>query len=330
MRTNDGGEMVLRKITHAHSEMNPFARDSYFYPAPYLQLPSNGASIRAFRLPTPNREDRQMAINKDVTTIVEFGRNYFEDRKKPVDDREKLKLIKTVQKIVKEMNEKGNAALQQEQAVLVEKQPPNDSLNIMVVSPSFDSSIGTGRSSGTKQANSSSAQSSKTFSRPSKVTKVKSPIVPQQPPQQHQQLKATKVDDSQEPSAKDEDGGQFKGPFSSYFNNQKEQVVEALKQGGVIIQRLRVRNGGIAIAGPNGVATAGSGGTAIVGPGGIALTHPRSLTIAGPGARVIAVPETTDLQELALRSSARDLSSSFDGLVVATGPVVYYSPDTSS
>lgn len=93
---------------------------------------------------------------------------------------------------------------------------------------------------------------------------------------------------------------------------------------GIIIQRLRVREGGIAIAGPGGVATAGSGGTAIVGPGGIALTHPRSLAIAGPGAKVIAVPESVDLGKLALRSNARQLP--IEGVVVATGPVIYYNP----
>lgn len=114
-----------------------------------------------------------------------------------------------------------------------------------------------------------------------------------------------------------------KGPFSNLFNKEKETAIEALKQGGVIIKRLRVRNGGIAIAGPGGVATAGSGGTAIVGPGGIALTHPRSLTIAGPGARVYSVPKTTDLEKLALQSG-RNLED--EGVIVATGPIIYYSP----
>lgn len=114
-----------------------------------------------------------------------------------------------------------------------------------------------------------------------------------------------------------------KGPFSSFFNKEKETAIEALKQGGVIIKRLRVRNGGIAIAGPGGVATAGSGGTAIVGPGGIALTHPRSLTIAGPGARVYSFPKTTDLETLALNSSSgRNLDN--EGVFVGFGPIIYY------
>lgn len=130
-------------------------------------------------------------------------------------------------------------------------------------------------------------------------------------------FKKTDVSDSiEEPEETD------KGPFSGILNKEKETAIEALKQGGVIIKRLRVRNGGIAIAGPGGVATAGSGGTAIVGPGGIALTHPRSLTIAGPGARVISVPESTDLETLALQSTGRDFSG--QGVLVATGPIIYY------
>lgn len=128
--------------------------------------------------------------------------------------------------------------------------------------------------------------------------------------------KPENLDSIEEPEETD------KGPFSGIFNKEKETAIEALKQGGVIIKRLRVRNGGIAIAGPGGVATAGSGGTAIVGPGGIALTHPRSLTIAGPGARVISVPESTDLETLALQSNGRDFSG--DGVIVATGPIIYY------
>ncbi|XP_055847050.1 uncharacterized protein LOC129912705 [Episyrphus balteatus] len=104
---------------------------------------------------------------------------------------------------------------------------------------------------------------------------------------------------------------------------------EALKESGIIIQRLKVRKGGIAIAGPGGVATAGSGGTAIVGPGGYALTHPRSLTIAGPGAKIIAVPESTDLKD-ALQRTNSGRSFTDEGQLVATGPIVYYSPDDNS
>lgn len=353
---------------------NPFTADSYFYPAPYLQLPVENVA-RQF---SDEREHRQIAINKDFTTVLEYAPGYFKYMHEGKSGRaqhsaeinkEKSKLIKTVKKIVNEM--KTSSPKPMESAILIDdKTSKDDYLNIIVVSP-FE---GKGRAAATNATHTKSLlkstktkkqhattvehietttpsqpqetnveedleeilKESKTFFRPSKTKVQKQQAasaiveqieVPAVPPSVSQP-KATIEEESAE-SAEDlfkEPEPMSKGPFSSFFNSQKEQVVEALKQGGVIIQRLRVRNGGIAIAGPNGVATAGSGGTAIVGPGGIALTHPRSLAIAGPGARVFAVPASTDLQELALRSNARDLPQK--GVLVATGPVVYYNPET--
>uniref|UniRef100_A0A182JVF5 DUF4774 domain-containing protein n=1 Tax=Anopheles christyi TaxID=43041 RepID=A0A182JVF5_9DIPT len=106
---------------------------------------------------------------------------------------------------------------------------------------------------------------------------------------------------------------QDKGPFGIFAGT--KQVPDA--GSGLVIQRLRVRQGGIAIAGPGGVATAGSGGTAIVGPNGTAITHPRSLTIAGPGAKVYAVPESVDL---AGTINATKRSLPLDAVLVAKLP----------
>lgn len=50
-----------------------------------------------------------------------------------------------------------------------------------------------------------------------------------------------------------------KSPFGPFGFLDKKDKESAFKEGGVIIQRLKVRRGGIAIAGPGGVATAGSG-----------------------------------------------------------------------
>uniref|UniRef100_A0A182YNT3 DUF4774 domain-containing protein n=1 Tax=Anopheles stephensi TaxID=30069 RepID=A0A182YNT3_ANOST len=102
---------------------------------------------------------------------------------------------------------------------------------------------------------------------------------------------------------------QDKGPFGIFATKQADPG------SGLIIQRLRVRQGGIAIAGPGGVATAGSGGTAIVGPNGTAITHPRSLTIAGPGAKVYAVPESVDLAKT-INATKRSLP--LDAVLVAS------------
>lgn len=48
----------------------------------------------------------------------------------------------------------------------------------------------------------------------------------------------------------------------------------------------------------------------------------RGLAIGGPGARIYAVPESTDLESLALNHAARNLN--LEGTLVARGPVVYY------
>lgn len=87
-------------------------------------------------------------------------------------------------------------------------------------------------------------------------------------------------------SSEETDGDSEKGPFGNFFTP-ADALKQATEGGGLVIQRLRVRQGGIAIAGPGGVATAGSGGTAIVGPNGLAITHPRGLAIAGPGVSIL-------------------------------------------
>lgn len=318
----------------------PFNKNSNFNPATYFQIPSElmGSFYQYQRKERQQAQDYYRLFNQIDQSS---GRNSADF------NREKQLLINTVQKIVNDMHDNNGESRQLDQAVLLpmhrrksgtKSKNPNKKLpqtSIIVVSPMNDG----GRAE--------DVSSQKTILRPfkSKATPQvsKSPplnltaaqVSPPSPkpsflaslvPNFHKTSpKVEETEDDYEDEVSQEPEKSFKGPFSSYFENQKEQVVEALKQGGVIIQRLRVREGGIAIAGPNGVASAGSGGTAIVGPGGIALTHPRSLTIAGPGARVIAVPESVDLRDLAMRSDARSIPS--EGVLVATGPVVYWNPE---
>ena len=54
-----------------------------------------------------------------------------------------------------------------------------------------------------------------------------------------------------------DDMEELKSPFTLFPFGPKQQL-QTFKEGGIIIQRLRVRQGGIAIAGPGGVATAGT------------------------------------------------------------------------
>lgn len=338
---------------------DPFNTQTYFYPAPYLQLPyaESGRLFqrtdRAEKFMLPSKDLIVANGDNDLISAVEYAPQYalYRGQAKLIRDYNQEKaLIQTVKKIVNELKE-NNKSHQLDTAVIINKiaeesranhlKQHQNQLDIYVISPSnkknktrsddggvmLESTRGPSKAKlEVTTAEPTTIHSKTFFSRPK----------PNKSSANNVHLKTTEkpqpaiVKEEQQPLEDELENtpALFKGPFSSFFNNQKEQVVEALRQGGIIIQRLRVRQGGIAIAGPGGVATAGSGGTAIVGPGGIALTHPRSLAIAGPGAKVIAVPETVDLEKLALRSNARQLP--IEGVVVATGPVIYYNPATTT
>ncbi|KAJ1528410.1 hypothetical protein ONE63_006824 [Megalurothrips usitatus] len=103
------------------------------------------------------------------------------------------------------------------------------------------------------------------------------------------------------------------------------------------LTRIVLRRGGVAVAGPGGIATAAFGGTAIVGPGGIAYTAPDSTAVVGPGARVVAVPSERllDMYRAFRQAGERGLPNfrpswlgtiPDDGKVVAVGPAVYRNP----
>lgn len=101
------------------------------------------------------------------------------------------------------------------------------------------------------------------------------------------------------------------GDGKGIFNRQRPLV---LPQGPVknspafYIHRLRVREGGLAIAGPGGIATAGRGGTAIVGPDGVAYATREGTAIAGPGASVVSLSDGSNLNKLAEELSRKDIN----------------------
>jgi hypothetical protein len=97
------------------------------------------------------------------------------------------------------------------------------------------------------------------------------------------------------------------------------------------IMRLKVRKGGVAIAGPGGIATAGAGGTAIVGPGGTAYASPSGTAIVGPGGKVIQLPGFEGYEGGTPVVRARNSKTpEMDFKVVASGPVVYVGPKTTT
>ncbi|CAH0386585.1 unnamed protein product [Bemisia tabaci] len=81
--------------------------------------------------------------------------------------------------------------------------------------------------------------------------------------------------------------------FSASTNKNKQEggVIPSSREGstGPQISTLKVRKGGVAIAGPGGIATAGSGGTAIVGPGGTAYTTADGMAVVGSGGKVVSL-----------------------------------------
>lgn len=90
------------------------------------------------------------------------------------------------------------------------------------------------------------------------------------------------------------------------------------------IARLKVRRGGVAIAGPGGIATAGSGGTAIVGPGGTAYTTREGTAVVGPGGKVVHVPQFPVYAKSVDGSEPREFVPPAGSRIVAEGPTVYY------
>lgn len=332
------------------SEFHPFKTQTYFYPTPYLQLPY-AETAQLFQ--RTDKSEKYMLSPKGTAAgadndFIEYAPQYalYAQQGKLFRDQEKEKaLIQAVKKIVNEMKE-TNRSQQLDTAVIINKiadesrashshkKQHHNKLEGFMVSPlaqknrtrtiEEDDSVVIDAKHANKKLVATTPQSttinSKTFFSRPKPAKIHASNANLHLKTTESPQVVTNDFEAPEPSEK--------GPFSNFINSQKEQVVEALRHGGIIIQRLRVREGGIAIAGPGGVATAGSGGTAIVGPGGIALTHPRSLAIVGPGARVIAVPQDVDLEQLALRSNARQLP--IEGVVVATGPAIYYNPASAT
>lgn len=352
------------KTSQYRSELYPFNVQTYYYPTPYLQVPIV-ETAQLFQRPDSSRSIQMTELTESSGENDLFGYSpqydpYRMHGKVMRDYNQEKALIQAVKKIVNEIKQ-NNKSQQLDTAVIINKiegesrtshknqhrsQPStlsnkdetrtvDDSVVINAnntkekietatpISTTIHSKTFFSRPKPTKTP--SSSANLKSTESPQIIVKFDTPPSDNAPPPSIKGPFSFLTGSQKEPPAEvPPPPPAVKGVISNFLTGQKEQVIEALRQGGIIIQRLRVREGGIAIAGPGGVATAGSGGTAIVGPGGIALTHPRSLAIAGPGAKVIAVPEDVDLERLALRANARNLP--IEGVVVATGPVIYYNP----
>lgn len=163
--------------------------------------------------------------------------------------------------------------------------------------------------------------SKKFFGNKNKVV-TKKPV-PQQEPLYEED---DEIDDTKNSAAT----GDLRFPFGDFtlFGNRKPVAPSP----GFFINRLKVRRGGVAIAGPGGVATAGRGGAAIVGPGGLAYTQPGGMAIAGPAAKVYALSPDVDLNQVIAQLQKKTANDGTlprshvveGGRLVAIGPIIYF------
>lgn len=343
------------------STVDPFRAQVYYYPAPYLRVPmvdgprafqsgevleikrSKELSPKIFVLPiaVPSADGRSSEV-RYIPSTVNFGSlQGFRSRGKAMEDEErKVKkgkgMVEDMAEVVEE--DKVDEDLLEEvldavdydldddedekqQVLPVTEKFANDKFMNSKLTDSSEENSDEQADLEVMMLNKGVRGTSRSFNITATFQNFTNRFIPSSTPtttlepsdiKELQQLDFSETSDATAPQAELE---QEKGPFG-LFNRQTDPG-----NGGIVIQRLRVRQGGIAIAGPGGIATAGSGGTAIVGPNGTAITHPRSLTIAGPGAKIYAVPESVDLGKT-INATKRSLP--LDAVLVANGPVVYY------
>lgn len=258
------------------SAFHPFNTQTYFYPTPYLQVPY-AETGQLFQ-----REDKsekmmfplqRMAAGNVDNDLFGYAAQYdmYGPRGKLMRDYNQEKaLIQAVKKIVNELKDTNKPQQQLDTAVIINKIGDESRASHKKLSSSAktdknrtdeeDDSVVISVNYTKEKIVATTPQptviSSKTFFSRFKPTKAPATDInlkmTESPPIIITSDESTELDSS--PQALE------KGPFGHFINSQKEQVLEALRGGGIIIQKLRVREGGIAIAGPGGVATAGSGG----------------------------------------------------------------------
>ena len=302
--------------------INPFYAQDYYYPTPYLQVPSNGKPLkfksnklyypfiyapynvvsmtnkeelknetvklgRIVVLPESERSPKaiDMGVKKPAAKIEKKNklklknkqvRKESEDDEEEEEEEENAELIdQIVRIIVPEAAAIADAVEEEEQREVTPstpKLPPlkNDKyLNLDLKDPQEDDDddeIEVSRKIGSAPPppapNSTRALSflnsieriqnltnTFTFNRNNDTFK-KSEEITSSTQSPEDELKEEEKEEAMD------DMEELKSPFTLFPFGPKQQL-QTFKEGGIIIQRLRVRQGGIAIAGPGGVATAG-------------------------------------------------------------------------
>lgn len=244
---------------------HPFNTQTYFYPTPYLQVPYT-ESARLFQR-TDKSEKFKLNGDNDLIRPIEYAPQYdlYRGHAKLIRDYNQEKaLIQKVKKIVDEIKQ-SNKSHELDTAVIINKitdesrathkKQHQNKLDIYVLSP-----LGKNRTRIVEDVHHSKEKLFATTSQPTTSNSKTFFVRPTAPKPikanaNNVNLKTTDrpqviINNYEQSEISDEPVNSpavSKGPFSSFFNNQKEQVVEALRRGGIIIQRLRVREGGIAI-----------------------------------------------------------------------------------
>lgn len=239
------------------SQSHPFNTQTYYYPTPYLQVPY-AETAQLFQ--RTDKSENFRSSSKGMTgsgvenDLIEYAPQHGGVNRKLVRDyNQERELVQAVKKIVNEIKE-TNKSQPLDIAVIINKITDESRANhkkqhqkklFGMKAEDDDSVVINAKEKLSVTTLQPTTVNSKTFfSRPKPVkantgsTNLKTKESPQVIANEAPEV------DSPVPLAS------VKGPFSNFVNSQKEQVVEALRHGGIIIQRLRVREGGIAIAGP--------------------------------------------------------------------------------
>ncbi len=255
------------------SEYHPFNTQMYFYPTPHLQVPYTGM-IQLFQ--RTDKSNRLMANGNMDNDLFEYAPQFnpYGMHRKPARDYNQEKaLIQAVKKIVNEMKE-NNKSQHLDTAVIIDKfedesranrkkHHQNKIVDVFFTSPvtektktrieeEEDDSVVIDLNH-TKEKFVATTPLSTTIHSKSFFNRQKPTNAP--PSNGNLYSKTTESppvlpNSFEAPESENVPPASVKGPFSNYVNSQKEQVLEALRHSGIIIQKLRVREGGIAIAGP--------------------------------------------------------------------------------
>lgn len=241
----------------SHESFHPFNTQVYFYPVPYLQVPYAGTA-RLFQRTDKSEKFKFTPTGgeNDLISTIEYAPQYslYGGQSKLVRDYNQEKaLIQAVKKIVNEMKE-ANKPHQLDTAVIINKtteesraahkQKHQNKVNInMIRAVGKRNKTRTVEDDDTVEVNANYSKENivATTSKPTTINS-KTFFIRPKPVKLNANLnlKTTEkpqviINHYEQPEILNEPVDPpplVKGPFTTFFNNQKEQVVEALRHGG--------------------------------------------------------------------------------------------------